>query len=158
MKPRFSLRTFDQLTNSELYAIMKLRQEVFVVEQNCPYLDCDGRDQQSYHLLGWLQTNHSQRLVAYLRIISPLQAGDAPSIGRVVCDHDMRGAGIGKDLMLAGIAGCKELFNQQPIHISAQQYLVGFYSDLGFRISSDPYDEDGIPHIGMKYEHTTPQL
>lgn len=153
MKPSFILRTFDQLTNRELYATMKLRQEVFVVEQNCVYLDCDDKDQHSYHLLGWLQTDKCQQIVAYLRIVPPENGCSSPHIGRVVCDPLMRGRGAGKDLVLTGIAMCKEIFDTRPIHISAQQYLTQFYSALGFRISSNPYDEDGIPHIKMIYEH-----
>ena len=149
------LRTFEELSTTELYTILALRQDVFVVEQNCPYLDCDNKDQTSHHLLGWLTTHSSTELVAYLRILIPENQGDSPHIGRVVCHRKIRQKGIGKELIQLGIANCTALFPTTPIKISAQQYLVQFYLRLGFRVSSEPYDEDGIPHIGMTYDRNS---
>jgi ElaA protein len=148
----WSSHTFDELTLSELYAALQLRQEIFVVEQNCTYLDCDDKDQYSHHLLGWHNVGDTKRLIAYLRIVSPKNIGDVPHIGRVLCHKSIRGTGIGKDLVLRGISKCNDLFPHQTIQISAQQYLLDFYRKLGFRVSSPPYDEDGIPHIEMVYD------
>ena len=146
------LRTFEELSTIELYNILQLRQDVFVVEQNCPYLDCDNKDQTSHHLMGWFTTHSTTELVAYLRILIPQDQSGCPHIGRVVCHRKNRQKGIGMQLLQKGIAECTALFPAAPIKISAQQYLVTFYSYLGFRVSSDPYDEDGIPHIGMTYD------
>jgi len=144
--------TFDELSTTELYRVLGLRQDVFVVEQNCAYLDCDNKDQDSHHLLGRIKNSSSAELVAYLRILIPKSPTDTPHIGRVVCSKAFRQNGVGKELALRGIAHCVTLFPGKPIKISAQQYLVNFYINLGFRISSTPYDEDGIPHVGMIYE------
>jgi len=148
----WQLLTFDELSGAELYRILRLRQNVFVVEQNCPYLDCDNKDQNSHHLLGRIKNDPSADLIAYLRILTPKNRIDTPHIGRVVCAEDVRQSGIGKELVLQGIYYCTTLFPDKPINISAQQYLLNFYTNLGFRISSPPYDEDGIPHVGMIYE------
>lgn len=154
----WQLSTFDELSTTELYSIMQLRQEVFVVEQNCPYLDCDNKDQDSHHLLGSIHNNSSTHLIAYLRIVGPEPPKDTPHIGRVVCRHDIRQNGVGKELLHQGILRCNGLFPGKQIKISAQQYLITFYTNLGFQISSEPYDEDGIPHIGMIYEQPPPKL
>lgn len=147
----WKLQTFEELSTVELYNMLQLRQNVFVVEQNCPYLDCDNKDQCSHHLLGMVSSGSSSKLVAYLRIVAPKSANDAPHIGRVVCDKNVRQSGIGKELVQQAIVHCDALFPAMPIKISAQQYLTKFYTNLGFIISSAPYDEDGIPHIGMTY-------
>jgi ElaA protein len=144
--------TFDELSTNELYRVMGLRQNVFVVEQNCAYLDCDNKDQDSHHFLGRVKNSSSTELVAYLRILKPKSPTEAPHIGRVVCRKDVRQSGVGKELVQRGIAHCATLFPGKSIKISAQQYLVNFYTNLGFRISSTPYDEDGIPHVGMIYK------
>ncbi|BHH85626.1 GNAT family N-acetyltransferase [Desulforhopalus sp. 52FAK] len=151
MNITWNLRTFNELTTSELYTTLQLRQEIFVVEQNCPYLDCDNKDQKSYHLLGWDITSEQHKLIAYLRILPPTVHDNTCKIGRVLCHPARRRTGLGKELMRRGISSCNTLFPQQSIQISAQQYLLEFYTGLGFSISSDPYDEDGIPHIGMTY-------
>lgn len=151
MNMTWNVKTFEELSTVELYSILQLRQNVFVVEQDCPYLDCDNRDQTSHHLLGWLTKHSSIELVAYLRIIIPENPGNALHIGRVVCHKNIRQKGIGKKLIKRGIAHCTELFPEKPIKISAQQYLLNFYTNLGFSPISAPYDEDGIPHIGMLY-------
>jgi len=148
----WQLLTFDELSGAELYRILRLRQSVFVVEQNCPYLDCDNKDQDSHHLLGIINNNPSAELVAYLRILTPKSPTDSPHIGRVVCAEEVRQNGIGKELMLQGISRCTTLFPDKSIKISAQQYLLNFYTSLGFCISSTPYEEDGIPHVGMIYK------
>lgn len=146
MNINWELKPFDQLTVHQLYAILQLRSEVFVVEQNCPYQDEDGKDLKSWHLMAW---NDENMLIAYTRI---LKAGDSfaeASIGRVVSSPKVRGTGIGKLLMQKSIDELYQLFGKVPIRIGAQRYLEKFYTSLGFRIASEPYLEDDIPHIEM---------
>ena len=136
---------FAELTVDELYAILQLRNEVFVVEQQCPYQDLDDKDQHAWHLTGWQEN----KLMAYTRLLPPGIAFEEPSIGRVVTSSAIRGTGIGRILMQKSIEHCQELFGNIPIQIGAQRYLESFYQSLGFEIVGDPYLEDGIPHIHM---------
>jgi len=142
---RWELKPFETLTPFELYALLRLRSEVFVVEQDCVFLDMDNKDQFSLHLLGWRHEN----LVAYTRLISPGKVYDQMSIGRVVTSPAWRGTGAGRELMNVSIKKCYELFGKGPIKIGAQLYLKKFYESLGFEQSSDVYDEDGIDHVEM---------
>ena len=139
------IKKFEELTPSELYAIMQLRNEVFVVEQNCVYQDADNKDALSFHLMGWSEKN----LYAYTRIIPPGIAFTEASIGRVVTSPSIRRTGIGVELMRVSISKTKELFSNFPIRIGAQLYLQKFYTSLGFQKDSDTYLEDNIPHIEM---------
>lgn len=134
-------RAFDELTTRELYAIVQLRERVFVVEQTCAYLDADGVDLVSRHL--WAEDGGALR--AYLRIVPAGVKFPEISIGRVITAPEARGTGLGKELMRRGIAACGAV----PIRIGAQAHLEKFYSELGFVRASEPYDEDGIPHIEM---------
>lgn len=138
-------KPFAELTPYELYAIMHLRSEVFVVEQQCPYLDPDGKDLFAWHLMGW----NDKTLVAYSRLLPAELAFKEVSIGRVVSSPAYRGKGAGKELMENAIAACTSLFGNQPIRIGAQLYLQKFYESLGFVQVSDMYLEDNIPHIEM---------
>jgi ElaA protein len=138
-------KVFEELTPHELYAIMHLRSEVFVVEQNCPYLDPDGKDLSSWHLMGW----DGNKLVAYARLLPAGLAFTEVSIGRVVSSPAYRGKGAGKELMTTAIKTCKDLFGEQPIRIGAQLYLQKFYESLGFVQVSEMYLDDDIPHIEM---------
>jgi ElaA protein len=143
----FVCKTFDQLTPYELYDILQLRQEVFVVEQNCPYLDADGKDHASLHLMG---CDPVGRLCCYTRLLpSGVSYPDYPSIGRVVSTSSVRGSGAGKLLMQQSIAECRRLFGNTPVKIGAQTYLLRFYENLGFRSTGEEYMEDGIPHTKM---------
>ncbi len=142
----WTCKKFGELTPAELYAILKLRSEVFVVEQNCVYLDADGKDAESYHYCGWL---NNELLVAYTRLMPPGSSYKDASIGRVVTSPAHRKEGYGKILMQRSIKKCFELFDTESITIGAQQYLTQFYQELGFKQSGDPYLEDGIPHIKM---------
>ena len=143
----FNCLPFDQLSTTELYAILALRQEVFIVEQNCPYLDCDGKDQASWHLQG---RNADGQLVCYTRLLPRGVAyDDYPSIGRVVSSPVARGTGAGKELMTKSIEQCRHLFGNQAIKIGAQRYLLKFYETFGFRSTGEEYLEDGIPHTKM---------
>jgi len=144
----WTLRAFGELSVEELYALLELRQRVFVVEQKCPYLDADGRDRISFHLLG---RGTGEILIAALRIVPPGGRFPEPSIGRVVTHPGYRGRGYGKAVMREGIRRCRGLFPGLPIRISAQAYLERFYGELGFERDREgnPYEEDGIPHIEM---------
>jgi len=143
---KWVLKHFNDLSVSELYAIMQLRNEVFVVEQNCVFQDADNKDQGSHHLMGW----DNQMLVAYSRIVPPGIAYDSfPSIGRVVTSPTMRNTGIGKILMQQSIEELQKLFGKSSIKLGAQLYLKKFYESFGFVQSSEVYMEDGIPHIEM---------
>ena len=143
---RWNLIPFSKLSVEELYQVLALRQLVFCVEQNCPYLDCDGKDQASLHLLG---NEASGRLVAYARLVPPGVTFEEPSIGRVVNHPDVRRSGAGKELMREAIARALASFGVRPIRIGAQLYLKRFYEELGFAVAGPFYDEDGIPHVQM---------
>lgn len=145
MQLTWVFKKFDDLSAAELYAIMQLRNEVFVVEQNCVYQDADGKDRASWHLAGW----DGETLVAYTRIIPPGISYQEASIGRVVTSPRYRGTGAGKDLMEQSISKVFSQFNCTEIKIGAQLYLTRFYQSLGFSQSGPEYDEDGIPHIEM---------
>lgn len=139
-------KLFSELTTEELYELLRIRSEVFVVEQNCVYQDMDGDDQASVHL--WL--TDQDRVVALCRVCPAGTHMKEVSIGRVITTE--RGKGYGKRIMLAGIEAAKEHFGVTIIEIEAQEYAKGFYEQVGFRQSSDPFILDGIPHIKMRYQ------
>jgi ElaA protein len=145
MAIEWSLKKFDDLTPLELYKIMQLRNEVFVVEQNCPYQDADNKDLSSYHFMGW----SNDKLLAYTRLLPPGLSYTEASIGRVVSSPAVRGSGIGRELMLQSIEEVKKLFGEGPVKIGAQLYLDKFYTSLGFQQTSNVYLEDNIEHIEM---------
>jgi ElaA protein len=140
---------FSELTAADLYAVVQLREAVFIVEQNCPYPDADGRDPNAWHLLGWSQRSTGRALVAYARIFEPGVRYDEASIGRVVTAPDVRGTGKGRALMAEALRRIDSLMPGQPIRIAAQRRLEDFYLGLGFKTVSDPYEEDGIIHVDM---------
>lgn len=146
----WSCSRFDELSTDDLYRILQLRAEIFVVEQDCVYQDVDGFDQQALHVMGQLAVGGEARLVCYTRLLPPGAKYEDASIGRVVTKKSARGGGAGKALMLNSLAFCKELWPESAITISAQQYLQKFYTELGFETQSEPYDEDGIPHLRMQ--------
>lgn len=145
MQLNWLFKKFDELTAVELYSIMQLRNEVFVVEQNCVYQDADDKDQPSMHLCGW----DGAKLVAYTRIIPQGISYTEASIGRVVTSPAYRKTGAGRQLMKESIRRCFSQFNCASIRIGAQVYLTAFYESLGFVPCSSQYLEDGIPHIEM---------
>lgn len=136
---------FDELTNKQLYELLRLRSEVFVVEQNCVFLDMDNLDQLAHHVLGY----EEGQLIGCTRILAPGVSYEQASIGRVVTSPAARGRGLGRELMLQSIQALYHLHGQQPIKIGAQAYLAAFYGSLGFVQSGPEYLEDGIPHIPM---------
>jgi ElaA protein len=137
---------FDDLSNIELYKILKLRNLVFVVEQNCPYLDLDDIDVSCYHFFA---TNPQNEIVAYTRLIAPNIVYEQMSIGRVITHPNFRNLKLGKQLIENSIVKCFELYGNGAIKIGAQLYLKRFYESFGFVQSSDMYLEDGIEHIKM---------
>jgi len=144
--------SFYDLILDELYAIMVLRQEVFVSEQNCPFVDADSKDQSAWHFMIWDKNN---RLVAYTRLFNKnIYYEGYTSIGRVVTSSKVRGGGIGKFLMQKSIEKTIELFGNEPIKIGAQSYLIKFYQSLGFELIGHNYVEDGIDHTYMTFGFT----
>lgn len=141
---------FDDLSPSELYAALQLRQKVFVVEQKCPYLDADGVDSKSLHLLGWSDDSERKKLVAYARLLPPRVKYAESSIGRVCTDPDARGTGAGKVLMIEALKRVEEAGWGKEIRIAAQMYLERFYEGFGFRRVTDPYLDDDIWHVDMR--------
>jgi ElaA protein len=146
MNLHWTTKPFDTLTLAELYALLQLRSEVFVVEQTCAFQDLDGHDQAAYHLLGHTATGE---LAAYARLFGPGLSYAQVSIGRVVTSPRHRRGGLGRELLTQAIAGCAALFGPQPIKIGAQCYLQAFYESFGFVQQGEPYLEDGIPHMYM---------
>jgi len=145
----FVTKSFDELTNKELYELLKLRNEVFIVEQTCPYPDLDNKDYKALHVLGITDN----KIVAYTRLLPHNISYNEASIGRVVTSLNVRRFGYGKELMLYSINETKKKFNTNEIVISAQYYLEKFYSDLGFISEGETYLEDDIPHIKMRYKN-----
>lgn len=141
----FIIKYFKELTTDELYAILQLRSEVFVVEQNCVYQDIDFKDQKALHVLGF----KDDKIVAYTRIFKPGNYFENSSIGRVVVKENERKFGYGHDVMKASINAIKNYFKEEKITISAQKYLTKFYETHGFTQVGNEYLEDGIPHIRM---------
>jgi ElaA protein len=146
MKPKFEIKPFETLSLNELYQILQLRSEVFVVEQNCVYQDIDGKDEKALHVLGM----YDGVLVAYARLFQPGDYFENASIGRVIVKPSFRDKKWGHDLMTTAINGVSEHFRVTEITISAQLYLQKFYENHGFIATSEVYLEDDIPHIEMK--------
>lgn len=141
----FIHKSFHELTPYELYAILQLRNEVFVVEQNCVFQDADNKDQVSIHVMCW----QNDLLAGYTRLVPAGIAYEEPSIGRVVTSPKVRHSGIGKLLMNYSIRTSYDVWGKSTIAIGAQFYLRNFYTSLGFQQCSDIYLEDGIQHIKM---------
>ena len=142
--------SFTDLTAAQLYEMLALRQQVFVLEQACLYPDLDGLDQDAWHLLGWRQEADGRRaLAATLRCLAPGAKYAEMSLGRIATSAAARGTGVGRELVATGIALAERLHPGHAIRIGAQAYLERFYGSFGFRTVSDPYDEDGILHIDM---------
>jgi len=138
-------KTFQELTTKELYELLQLRSDVFVVEQDCVYQDVDGKDYKALHVIGFKE----DKIVAYTRIFKPGDYFKQASIGRVVVSKSERAYKYGYDIMNASIEAVKIRYNETTIHLSAQCYLKKFYTNLGFNEVGEEYLEDGIPHIGM---------
>jgi len=140
----WELKKFDELTNRELHDIFRLRVDIFVVEQTCPYPEIDGKDPESLHLMGKIK----DEIVAYSRLLPPDVSFDEASIGRVVVAETHRGTGLGYELMRESVKRSVAIYNL-PIKIGAQAHLEKYYGAAGFVKVSDVYLEDDIPHIDM---------
>ncbi|MFD2725810.1 GNAT family N-acetyltransferase [Hyunsoonleella rubra] len=139
------VKAFSELTVEELYAILRLRSEVFVVEQDCVYQDIDGKDQNAIHILGF----KADELVGYARAFKPGDYFEEASIGRVVVSKKERAFKYGYDIMYAAVKAVEHNFKEKTIRLSAQCYLKGFYNKVGFEAVGEVYLEDGIPHVAM---------
>ena len=142
---QIQVKSFDALNLRELYDILCLRSEVFVIEQDCVYPDMDDKDQKALHVIGTTDGN----IVAYARIFKAGDYADEASIGRVVVRKQFRKFGYGKDIMKDAIRAVQTKFNESVVRVSAQMHLERFYHELGFDQVGDGYLEDGIPHIAM---------
>lgn len=138
------IKHFSELTNDELYEILKARVDVFVVEQNCPYPEIDGKDKDAYHIF----LRDEKNIAAYLRVLKNGVSFDVPALGRILTTR--RGEGLGAEIVREGIKFAREKLNAREIKIEAQTYARGFYEKLGFRQCSEPFMDDGIEHIVMQ--------
>lgn len=142
------IKRFSELSTQELYKIIEARINVFVVEQNCPYAECDNKDQNSFHLFYLDQ----DQIAAYLRIIPAGISYQEPSIGRVLVKNNYRRKGLGLKMMGDALSFIKNNLGSDVVRISAQEYILDFYQELGFKVVSDRYLEDDIPHFEMIYK------
>ena len=145
---RWQWSRIADLSSFEIYAALAARQQVFAVEQQCAFQDADGLDLSAWHLLGWVD-EAGPSLAAYLRVIDPGAKYAEPSIGRVLTVPPWRGVGLGRVVMAEGLARTAATWPGRPVRIAAQQRLEQFYVELGFRTVSEPFLEDGIPHVEM---------
>lgn len=148
MTPDWRFARLDELAPRDLYDILQLRTEVFVMEQDCVFQDMDGADPGGWHLFARVDG----RVAAYCRLLPAGVKFAEPSIGRVVTAMAVRGTGLGRVLMVEAVRRGRELWPGSPIRIGAQQRLERFYQSLGFVTDSQPYDEDGIPHVEMRLD------
>lgn len=146
---RWQWAAFEELSLEALYAALALRQAVFVVEQECPYQDADGRDAEAHHLLGWRGRGGGAELVAYLRAFPPGVIDPQACIGRVITAPAIRGQGWGRPLMREGHRRVAATWGAGAIKLSAQAHLRRYYESLGYAVCGPGYDEDGIPHLPM---------
>lgn len=146
---KFEIKKFGELSVEEVYEILMLRSKVFVVEQQCIYEDCDGKDINSYHLFA----KENEQIILYLRILKKGVSYDEISIGRLLVDKEHRGKGLAKQMMGYAIKFIKNNLNEKEVKISAQEYLLEFYLNIKFVKVSDVYLEDNIPHVEMLYKN-----
>lgn len=139
------IKKFTELSTNELYKILQERVNVFVVEQNCPYPEMDGKDPQSYHLF----VEEDDKIIAYTRLLPAGLAYQQASIGRVLVNEHFRNTGLGKQIMDKSIEFLTDQLQEKEIKIQAQEYALKFYESFGFKAVSDVYPEDNIPHVDM---------
>ena len=145
MSLRWEWKAFNELSAEEMYTVLCVRQEVFVLEQECLYLDADGKDRKSFHLMGF----DGNELLAYARIVEPGVSYKEVSIGRILSSKKARGTGAGVELMNQALTRIEEIYGKVPVRISAQSYLEKFYKKFGFEPTGKEYLEDEIPHMEM---------
>ncbi|MBN4062152.1 MAG: GNAT family N-acetyltransferase [Flavobacteriales bacterium] len=146
MKINWLCKKYADLSLDELYELLALRTNVFVVEQNCPYQELDGKDKTAFHLMGF---DENGLLLAYTRILPAGVYYKGPSIGRIVVSHKMRRHGLGNEMMRQALEFAEKEFGKAALRISAQEHLQSYYQNWGFKTVSEPYLEDGIPHLEM---------
>ncbi len=144
----FKLKKFNELTVEELYKLLRVRNEVFVVEQNCVYQDCDNKDYDAYHLF----CEHEDEIIGCLRILNRGVSYEEASIGRVLIKEKYRHTGISKAMMVEALRFIKNELKETEVRISAQVYIKKFYENVGFEVVSEEYLEDNIPHVQMLYK------
>ncbi|MDA8714829.1 GNAT family N-acetyltransferase [Flavobacteriales bacterium] len=144
---KWHLKGFEELQIEEFYKMIALRIEVFIIEQNCPYQELDGKDQKSQHLI----CEEGGEIIATARIVGPGVSYQEPSIGRVVITEEARGSGLGHELMRQAMAASEKMYGNRTIRLSAQEYLINFYKKHRFEVVSDVYLEDNIPHVEMLF-------
>ena len=144
-KLKWQCLTFHSLTPVQLYSVLQLRSEVFVVEQACIYQDLDDLDQDAMHLVGYLD----DQLVCYARLVPPSIKYEEPALGRIASSPSVRRSGYGRAVVSRAIEICQDIWPSEGIRISAQQRLENFYKEFGFKTVSTPYLEDGLPHVEM---------
>ena len=149
MAIRWQWSRLPELAPAEMYAALAARQQVFVVEQRCTFLDADGHDLHAWHLIAWDEARGAPAVAGYLRLLDPGRKFAEPSIGRVLTVAPYRGIGFGQTMMAEGIARTRGAWPGWPIRIAAQQRLERFYADFGFRAAGAPYLEDDISHVDM---------
>ncbi len=147
----WKVKSFNELSTHDLYEMLQVRTKVFVVEQECPYLEVDGKDLHAYHLY----KEENGEVVAYARLLPAGVSYNEPSIGRVLVKKAYRGRGFASELVKRGLAFMHEEWGEQPVKIQAQEYLREFYGSFGFRAITETYLDDGIPHIDMILENPT---
>lgn len=145
MELRWEWKGFNELSAEEMYTVLCVRQEVFVLEQECLYLDADGKDRKSFHLMGF----DGNELMAYARIVEPGISYEEVSIGRILSSKNARGTGAGVELMNQALTRIELMYGKVPVRISAQSYLEKFYKKFGFEPTGKEYLEDEIPHMEM---------
>ena len=146
-KMKLSLKTVGELSASELYEILRLREAVFIVEQNCPYPEADGKDPGAVHLY---YADEGGTVQAYLRLYPKVGEAGTVQIGRVVTSSSARGTGLGRRILNKGIEYAKEKMGAHKLYLEAQVYAIGFYEKEGFEVTSGEFLEDGIPHVEMR--------
>lgn len=141
----WNVQKFEELTVKQMYTYLQLRVNVFVVEQQCPYPELDGYDEEAFHL-AYIE---NEKLLAYARILPKGVKYNRISIGRVIVDQEVRGRGVAKELMKKSLSVIQQKWPQQEVQLQAQSHLRDFYGSFGFEAVSDDYVEDGIPHVDM---------
>jgi len=142
------IKHFNELTALEIYDILALRTAIFIVEQDCIYADCDGKDKSAHHLY----ITDGGEIIAYCRVLDKGVNFDEISLGRFAVRKEFRGRGIAKEMLTQAMDFAKKELKAPAIKLSAQEYIMGIYSSYGFKPISEPYDDDGIMHVDMKYE------
>ncbi len=143
----WEIKSFGEFQLKEFHDLIALRISVFVIEQNCPYQELDGNDQNSTHIV----CKKDDKIIATARIVAPGISYDEPSIGRVVIAEEERGLGLGHQLMIKTLKAAEEIYGKVPVRMSAQEHLIGYYNTHGFKVVSEVYLEDDIPHVQMLY-------